>query len=248
MMKDDSDLKVDLSVVILCYKEGRRIERFVEEVIRHINEVTPAWEIVLVGNYHGGDESPILDETPHVVRELAKRNPRIKAVALEKKGMMGWDARSGFAVASGETIALIDGDGQMAASDLCSVYRTMMDKDLDMVKTYRVERHDGLFRNWNSKIYNLFFRTLFPGFPVRDVNSKPKLFRRAFFDKLDLRADDWFIDAEIIIQARRLGCRMEEVPTVFLKSQGRKSFVRAGHISEFVRNMIEARFREFFVK
>ena len=160
---------------------------------------------MLVGNYHREEFPAVTDETPQVVRELAARDPRIKAVTLEKKGMMGWDARSGLAVATGETIALIDGDGQMAASDICCVYRRMMEGDFDMVKTYRIERHDGLFRGLNSTIYNRFFRVLFPGFPVHDVNSKPKLFRRAFFDKLDLQSDDWFIDAEIIIQARRLG-------------------------------------------
>lgn len=241
-------MKKDLSVVILCYKEGRRIERFVEAVIHEINKVTSNWEIVLVGNYHPENEQTVKDVTPQVVQELARKDKRIKAVTLEKQGMMGWDARTGLAVASGETVALIDGDGQMVPSDLCTVYRKMIEGDFDLVKTYRIERQDGFFRAWNSKIYNYFFRMLFPGFPVQDVNSKPKIFRRRFFDKMDLTSDDWFLDAEIIIQARRLGCKIEEVPTVFLKADSRESFVKPGHISEFLRNMIRARIKEFFVK
>src|SRR5437763_1627489 len=80
----------------------------------------------------------------------------------------------------------------------------------------RVERGDGLSRRLVSALYNGVFRLLFPGFPVRDVNGKPKLLTRAAYERLSLASDDWFIDAEIMIQARRLGLRVGEVETVFL--------------------------------
>jgi glycosyltransferase involved in cell wall biosynthesis len=239
-------MAADISVVILCYKEGRRVEKFVNVVIGEIEKVTKNWELILVGNYHCEDLEKNCDETPHAVRELAQKDSRIKAVALEKKGMMGWDARSGLAAATGDTIAIIDGDGQMCASDLCDVYQKLVDEKLDMVKTYRSRREDGIYRELYSKTYNLFFRFLFPGFPVRDVNSKPKIFTRAFYEKLDLTSDDWFFDAEVIIQARRLGCRYGEIPTVFRKAENRQSFVKMKHIKEFLRNMLKARYGEFF--
>tara|TARA_B100001964_G_C14022009_1_gene504320 strand:+ start:24 stop:125 length:102 start_codon:yes stop_codon:yes gene_type:complete len=33
--------------------------------------------------------------------------------------MMGWDAISGIKAASGDVVALIDGDGQMPPNDIC---------------------------------------------------------------------------------------------------------------------------------
>jgi glycosyltransferase involved in cell wall biosynthesis len=231
----------DISVVILCYRAGRGAEAFVRRVISALNQETENWEAVLVGNYLKG----VPDETPQVVRALAAEDPRIKAVTLEKEGMMGWDARSGLGRATGWTIALIDGDGQMPAEDLVRVYRTLAAGGLDMVKTYRKRRDDGFLRWANSVIYNAVFRFLFPGFKVRDVNSKPKILAREFYEKLDLRSDDWFLDAEIIIQARRLGCRLAEVPTVFLQSRTRPSFIRVKHLIEFLGNLSAARVREF---
>jgi glycosyltransferase involved in cell wall biosynthesis len=238
-------MRPELSVVILCYKAGQKTRDFVRTAVKEIEQLTKSWEMILVGNYLPGDTT---DETPQVVRELAAGDQRIKAVTLEKKGMMGWDARSGLAQATGATIALIDGDGQMPPEDIGRVYRKLVSEELDMVKPYREQRHDGLLRKLNSDVYNIVFRTLFPGFPVQDVNSKPKIFRREFFNRLKLTANDWFIDAEIMIQARRYKCRLGEVPTVFYESSTRRSFVRVKHILEFLKNLAIARLHEFFIK
>ncbi len=234
-----------ISVVILCYKTGKKAEEFVDKVIDEINEIAVDYEIILVGNYLMGET---LDETPKVVRLMASRNSRIKAIAKEKEGMMGWDARSGLDAATGKTIALIDGDDQMPPSDLRKAYLKLKADNLDMVKTYREMRYDGLLRKINSDVYNMLFRFLFPGYKVKDVNSKPKIFTREFFEKLKLTSNDWFIDAEIIIQARRYNCRLGEIPTVFLESKSRKSFLRVNHVFEFLKNLLIARSKEFFVK
>ena len=53
---------------------------------------------------------------------------------------------------------------------------------LSLNMTYRGSRRDSLTRRINSLIYNRVFRTLFPGYPVRDVNSKPKAMLRAQFE------------------------------------------------------------------
>lgn len=237
-------MSADLSIVILCYKAREKAREFTQQVIKEVGSVTDNWEIVLVGNYLKNDTA---DTTPKIVRELAANDKRIKALTLEKEGMMGWDARTGLSQATGNSIAFIDGDGQMPPQDITSVYRKLKEGNLDMVKTYREKRHDGLSRKVNSDIFNILFRILFPGFPVRDVNSKPKIFTREFLNKLELTSDDWFLDAEIIIQARRHHCRMAEIPTIFYDVEGRKSFVRPNHIIEFLKNLLIARLKEFLV-
>ena len=233
-----------ISVVILCYKAGRTIPAFVDAVRAAMDRLGRDYELVLVGNHNRGDAA---DETPAVVRELAAGDPRIIPLTLEKRGMMGWDARQGLAVATGDVIALIDGDNQMPPEDLEHVCRKLIDEGLDLAMTCRAERRDGLLRRVNSRLYNLVFRTLFPGYPVRDVNSKPKAMTRALFDKLRLTADGWFLDAEIIIQARRLRARLGQIETVFLQGD-RKSFVRPDAVLEFVQNLLAARLREFFIR
>ena len=62
---------------------------------------------------------------------------------------------------------------------------------------------------------------------------------------MDLISDDWFIDAEIMIQVRRLKFNFSEISTQFTKLDSRTSFVKPGAIIEFIVNMILFRIREF---
>lgn len=233
----------EISIVILCYKEGNLIKQFTKRTsdMLEANKIHD-YELILVGNYHQNSD----DQTPRVVAELAGQNPKILYVAKPKQGMMGWDMRSGLREASGRYIAVIDGDGQMPIEDLVRVYRKIKAEKLALVKTYRAERGDNRWRKFLNTIYNLFFRILFPGLNSKDINSKPKIMTKEAYQKLSLESDDWFIDAEIMIQARRFNFKIGELPTSFKELSGqRKSFVGLSTIFEFIKNLIIFRLAEF---
>ncbi len=232
-----------LSLVILCYKAGSKINRFLESVTRNLDSVTSNWEIILVGNYWPDSN----DDTPQVVREIASRNKKIHALTKEKQGWMGWDARSGLDLCRGEVIGFIDGDEQMVAEDIAKAYKLLIAQNADIVKPYREKRYDPWIRRANSSVYNVIYNFMFPGYCVNDVNSKPKLICRKAFEKLSLKSDDWFLDAEIMIQARRHQLKLVEFPTIFHKSVHRRSFVRFGAVFEFLKNLMKARIQEFFI-
>lgn len=234
----------DFSIVILCYQAREYVRTFVKEVIENVNTLKIDYELVLVANYFENSD----DVTPKIANELKNTNPRINVVALPKKGMMGWDMISGLKAATGKIIAVIDGDGQMPPYDLARVYKKLRDEKLDFVKTYRAKRGDNLYRAAVSLIYNFIFKILFPGTPVRDVNSKPKIFTREVYRKLNLTSFDWFLDAEMIIQARRLNLKVGEIPTTFEKIAYRKSYVKVEAVLEFIKNLVMARIREFKIK
>ena len=120
-----------------------------------------------------------------------------------------------------------------------------MDENLDMVKTYRIKRSDGWYRRTLSSAHNIIFTILFPKLPCHDVNSKPKIFKADVLQKMDLLSDDWFIDAEIMIQASRFKARIGEVDTVFHSISSRASFVKPLAILEFLGNLIYYRIKEF---
>ena len=234
-------IKTDLSVVLLCYRSEDAILSYVEELKTCLTELNIEWEIILIGNYIAGSN----DRTPEIAKTIAAQDPRINALTKEKKGMMGWDMKSGFESVSGKVIAVTDGDGQFPLADVGRVYRKLVDEDLDMVKTYRIKRGDGWYRRTLSIIYNTIFHIFFPGISCHDVNSKPKIFKADALQKMELLSDDWFIDAEIMIQARRLKLNYSEISTQFTKLDSRKSFVKPGAITEFIVNMILYRLKEF---
>lgn len=234
-------MRPELSVVVLCYRSGGAARSFAARLSQALLDAgIEDYQLVLVGNYVTGSG----DTTPDVVRELAAGDPRIVCSAVAKQGMMGWDLRSGLALATGKHLAVIDGDGQVLVEDLVRVYRLLREQGLDLAKTYRKQRGDGLKRKLFSLVLNGLFHVLFPGPPVRDVNAKPKILTRAAFERLTLQSNDWFIDAEILIQARRLGFRIGETETEFLGLTGRRSFVKMAAVFEFLRNLVRYRILE----
>jgi glycosyltransferase involved in cell wall biosynthesis len=234
----------EISVVVLAYRSATTITNFVDSLVESLEKENMLWEIVLVGNYFEG----VGDKTPDVVRGISARDSRIKAVAKIKKGMMGWDMKSGLQIAKGRTLAVIDGDGQMPSSDVIRVYQLMKLNGLDFAKTYRAKRNDGSYRRLISIVYNILFKLLFPGINAWDMNSKPKIMTREFYEKVNLESNGWFIDAEIMIFVRRLRAKVGEVETVFLSMDSRPSFVKPLSILEFLGNLFWYRVKEFFAQ
>ena len=231
----------DISVVVLAYRSASTIEGFVASLVTSLEEEKIDWEIILVGNYIEGAD----DQTPEVVQRISDRNPRIKAVVHVKEGMMGWDMKSGFQAATGNKLAVIDGDGQMPCTDVIRVYNLMVEKGYDLVKTVRIKRSDGYYRMFISTVYNLLFKIMFPGISARDMNSKPKIITRELYQKMNLESDGWFVDAEIMIRARRLKIEIGEIETAFHSIDTRPSFVKPLAILEFLANLIWYRIKEF---
>lgn len=229
----------ELSVVVLCYKAEYYIRDFIAQLEHELVEANIDFELVLVANYDAGSD----DKTPLIVQELAADKPRFNIVSKVKDGRMGWDMRSGLDHATGNNIAVIDGDGQMPVSDVVKVYRLLQTGDYDFVKTYRVKRYDGLYRKTLSSLYNGLFKMLYlPNYPLHDVNSKPKVFTRQAYNKLHLSSSDWFTDAEIMIEAMKNKLRIGEVATIFYENERRKTLVGYDTIVEFTVNLFYYKF------
>ena len=234
----------DISVVVLAYRSASTIEGFVASLVTSLDEEKIGWEIILVGNYFEGTG----DQTAKVVQRISDGNPRIKPVVHVKEGMMGWDMKSGLRAATGKKMAVIDGDGQMPCTDVIRVYNLMVEKGYDLVKTVRIKRSDGLYRMSISTVYNLLFKVMFPGINAWDINSKPKIMTRELYQKMNLESNGWFIDAEIMIIARRLKMEIGEIETTFHSIDSRPSFVKPLAILEFLANLIWYRIKEFGAK
>ena len=229
--------ELDFSLVVLCYRSGKSIIPFIEKLCQTLSYCNFSWELVLVGNYVEGSD----DETPQVVTELARTRPNIRTVVRPKIGMMGWDMRTGLDEARGEYIGVIDGDGQFPAEYVVTCLMKAKLENLDLTKTYRVRRDDGLYRRLISGVYNALFKVLF-GMRVQDVNSKPKIIRRSKYELLRLESNDWFADAEIMIRAQEAGLSIGEIPVHFLVNDDRASFVKPAAIFEFMSNLFKYRF------
>ena len=229
--------KIEISIVILCYKAGKEIIKFIECIYSRGSERKIEFEIILVANYWPNEN----DITPAIVNRYALNKNNCLVVSLPKRGMMGWDMKSGLEKASGRVIVVIDGDTQFEPDLVFWVYDKLRTDNLDLCKTYRVNREDGIYRKFISNIFNIFFMLLFPvkkyKKDYRDINSKPKAILSSAYQKMNLKADDWFIDAEIMLQARNLKLKIGSFPISFYNSE-RESFVKPIAIIEFIKNLV----------
>jgi glycosyltransferase involved in cell wall biosynthesis len=232
-------VEVEISVVVLGYRAGESLVRVLEPLHALLEAEGEPFELIVVANYWPQRD----DQTRHVARAFAETHDRTIVVARPKEGAMGWDVRSGFDAASGRHLIFLDGDEQNPVDDVLRIYRALRESGADVAKGRRKLRHDGAYRRLVSLTYNVAFRLLFRTRGLWDINGKPKGLTRAAYERLDLRSDDWFIDAEIVLKARKLGLRIEEVPVEFMRNDNRASLVRPRAIWEFARNMLHERFR-----
>lgn len=229
-----------LSAIVLGYGAGRNLTEIVDELTEQLSDAGVDFEIVVVANF---DNPPGSDETPAVAARLASLNPLVRVVAMPKQGGMGWDMRSGLEAARGAFRLVIDGDGQNPTADVLRAYEMHLSTGADVVKGRRSIRGDGPARGVMSAVYNVLFLLLFGTRGLRDINGKPKGLTESTLKRMNLRSDDWFIDAEIVLEARRLELRIAELPVRFQKNRHRASFVNWQTVLEFVRNMLARRMR-----
>ena len=229
----------DLSVVVLCHQAAAVAPRIVPPLAADLEAAGVAHEIILVANTLPGAPP---DPTPAVLRALAAQNPRIRVVSLPKQGGMSWDMRTGLEAARGDALAVVDGDGQIPLSDVLRTYRVFRETGADIAKTRRLSREDGPLRRAISCLYNAAFRLLWPSAPFRDVNAKPKILSRAAYSRLRLRSTEWFIDAEIMIQALALGLRVAEIPATAFHRKDRPSRLSLRTLFSFLAALLRYRF------
>jgi glycosyltransferase involved in cell wall biosynthesis len=228
-----------LSVVVLCYRAEDELPQVVGPLHDELAAADVPYELILVANYWRGS----FDRTPDRAAAFAREHPYVTVMSRPKAGGMGWDLRSGLDVAGGSFLVYLDGDGQVSTHDALVVYRRLMETGADVVKGRREVREDGSVRTLTSLGYNLLFRILFRTGPLWDVNGQPKGLTRAAYERLDLRTDDWFTDAEIVLKARAAGLQIVEVPVRFSSRRTRCSHVGLGTVWEFLVNMARWRLR-----
>jgi hypothetical protein len=232
-----ADPPPELSAIVLGYKAGESLVGVAEPLYEQLEASGVSYELILVANFWPGGD----DVTPGVAKAFAEGRETVRVLAERKQGAMGWDMRAGFAAATGGWLVVIDGDVQNPVDDVLRMFHAMRASGVDVMKGRRTLRHDGIYRQLVSIVYNVAFRLFFRTKGLWDINGKPKGLTRATYERLELRSDDWFIDAEIVLRARSLGLRIGELPVEFFRNEERASLVRPAAMWEFARNMIRVR-------
>lgn len=225
----------ELSLVMPCYDEEDVVAETVGDLRRAFASRKIDLEIVAVDN---GSR----DRTGAILRELAARDPRLVPVRVEKNRGYGHGILAGLPACTAPWVGIICADGQVDADDVARLFRdAQRSPGPRLFKVRRRFRMDGLRRKVVSVAYNLGTAILFPGLGSIDVNGNPKILPREALERMGLQSEDWFLDAEIMIKAKRLGLPVHETNVFARMRGGGTSNVRTSTCLEFARNLLRAR-------
>ena len=206
-----------LSVVLPMHNEEAYVRRAVAAARQGAKTVSGDYEIVVV-------DDASADRTRETAEALAREDSRVRVLhQLERRGL-GATLRLGYAAATRELVLYSDADLPFDFQEVPRAARLLEYQDADVVAGYRFDRtSEGLVRTLYSLFYSGLVRTLF-GLRLRDTNFSFKLFRRRLLERIELKSEGSFIDAEFLVRARNAGARIIQMGVdYFPRSQGRSS-------------------------
>lgn len=196
-----SKLIPELSALMPAYNEEEVLDSSISEAVGALDDLCQTWELVIV-------DDGSTDATPEILREWSDRDPRVQAVTQPENSGYSRALTDGFAACRYEVIFYTDADAQFDLGHIADLYPHLA--AAEMVSGYRVGRQDRPVRHLTSAVYN-WLQARMLGLRVKDVNCAFKLFRRSFFNQVELSSDGFLIDAELYARAQSAGLSWRQV-------------------------------------
>ena len=206
------------------YNEEAYVDRAVAAATGVLEEMGGEWEIVIV-------DDASTDDTARRAEALAAADARVRVIHNAVNRRLGGTLRAGYAAARKELIFYTDADLPVDLSQLPRAVRLLEYQQADLLAGYRFDRtSEGLHRAVYTIGYHVLIRLLF-GLRIRDVNFAFKLFRRSLLQRFPLRSEGSFIDAELLLRARKAGAVMIQMGLdYFPRTRGRSKLSSLGVI------------------
>lgn len=183
--------RVDISVVIPCYRSELTLKPVVESVLAFGSE-TPgrgSIEIILVV-----DGSP--DRTGAVARQLAAEHPEVHSVYLRRNYGQHNALLAGIARAKHEVIVTMDDDLQHRADQIGLLLAPLESKETDLVYGLAREEEHGFLRSAASRLVKQSLAST--GVPHADSVSAFRAFRTSLREGF-LDVEDPYVSLDVLL-------------------------------------------------
>lgn len=181
-----------ISFLIPSYNDALTIGTVVREAIEVGKRIARKFEVIVINDGStDGTRYPPATVISHVVNQGYGQTIK----ELYYAGKYEW-------------LFTIPGDYQVGAKELLKLIPYT--PSADMILGWRQKRNDPRVRLFVSWVYNTLLRLLF-GLKFHDINSV-RLMRRSILKEINLTSSSAFVDAELVIRAKRLGFTVIEVP------------------------------------
>jgi glycosyltransferase involved in cell wall biosynthesis len=193
---------MNLSVVIPVYNEQENLPLLYDAVVKALQPLKHAWEMILVDD---GSRDGSLD----VLRELAVRDPeRVRVVALRRNFGQTAAIAAGIDHAVGDVIVLMDADLQNDPADIPMMLEKI-EEGYDVVSGWRINRQDTFVtRTLPSRMANGLISWV-TGVHLHDYGCTLKAYRREVITGFRLYGE---MHRFIPVYANSVGARIIEMP------------------------------------
>lgn len=221
-----------LSVIIPVYNE----ESTVEKIIKIIDAVDIDKEIVVVNDASTDNTQSIIDSL---------KLPRLKLFSHPRNLGKGAAFRTGLKEAHGEIVIIQDADMEYDPNDYSKLIAPIVNNQADMVLGIRFSReYKGLFMHRLGNQFLTGLHNVLYGSALNDVYTCYKAAPRRIYESMDLEADGFSLEQEIVGKAIKRKLRIMEVPIAYhprTYAQGKK--IRYYDAFKIIIRMIRSRFK-----
>ncbi len=229
-----------LSIFFPMWNEEAYIERAIRfahqecELLRERGEILD-YELIVVDDASTDNTAPMADA-------LAVADSHVVVVHHPVNRKLGGSIKTGFATATGDLVLYSDADLPFDMAEVHRAIRLLRNYEAHIVSAYRLDRTpEGRNRAIYTFFYNILIRRLF-GVRLRDINFAFKLCRTSIFEHIELQSEGSFIDAELIIRAKKLGLDVIQFGTdYFPRTRGESTLASASVIRTILREMFRLR-------
>lgn len=223
------------SVIIPTYNEAKKpedMENNLKAIESYFKNLGKPFEIIIVL------DGPT-DGTPELVREKTNDLENIKIIDRKENKGKGYSVREGFMKAEGEIRLFTDMDGATPI-EMFDRFLPKFENGADVVFASRdmhgseVKVHQFFLKEWAGNLGNFLIQAGTGLWGVRDTQCGFKAFRQEVIENVVPRmvVDRWGFDFEILMIAKKLGYKIEQVPVEWF-DKGESLVGLSGYFSTF---------------
>jgi glycosyltransferase involved in cell wall biosynthesis len=160
---------MDISIIIPFLDESESLPELTEWIERVVTKNHFSYEIVMI-------DDGSTDNSWHVVEELRKKNPNIKAIKFQRNYGKSAALNEGFRSAKGDVVITMDADLQDSPEEIPELRRMIIEDDYDLVSGWKKTRHDPIGKTLPSKFFN-WFTTKVSKIKLHDFNCGLKAYK-----------------------------------------------------------------------
>jgi glycosyltransferase involved in cell wall biosynthesis len=224
------------SIIIPTYNEATKEKEMKEHLFsiqKYFEKNGHSYEIIVVL------DGPTDGKTPQLVKDIAKKIPAIRIIDRKENKGKGYSVREGFANANGEIMLFTDMDGATPI-EMFDKFIPEFKNGFDIVigsrdlENSNVAVHQPKWKEFLGDIGSYLIRFIGGLKEIKDTQCGFKAFSKKAVEDIISRAkiDRWGADFELLIIAKKLGYKIEEVPVEWI-DKGDSSVGISGYFSTF---------------